>query len=112
MYADVESLLEDWGLPQLIETFKNNDIDLSNFFLLEESLIKELIPSIGIRAKFLSLFKRAKELENSSIVVHEVVQAVDDETSNLIQANMEFESNSENRVKCIMHAVSLIESEF
>uniref|UniRef100_A0A1Y1LUZ3 SAM domain-containing protein n=1 Tax=Photinus pyralis TaxID=7054 RepID=A0A1Y1LUZ3_PHOPY len=97
MYADVESLLEDWGLPQLIETFKNNDIDLSNFFLLEESLIKELIPSIGIRAKFLSLFKRAKELENSSIVVHEVVQAVDDETSNLIQANMEFESNSENR---------------
>ncbi|XP_047020948.1 uncharacterized protein LOC124630940 isoform X2 [Helicoverpa zea] len=50
---DVPQLLKQWGLPQYIHTFQVNDITISTLSMIDRGLAKELIPSIGDRAKFL-----------------------------------------------------------
>ncbi|XP_047998149.1 uncharacterized protein LOC125235594 [Leguminivora glycinivorella] len=61
---DVPQLLQQWGLPQYIHTFKVNDITISTLSMIDRSLAKELIPSIGDRAKFLKNLDNWNKLTN------------------------------------------------
>uniref|UniRef100_A0A2S2RA27 SAM domain-containing protein n=1 Tax=Sipha flava TaxID=143950 RepID=A0A2S2RA27_9HEMI len=51
---DVKDFLTAWDLQQCIAVFEENDIDIRNLPLLKEEMIKELIPSVGHRARFVS----------------------------------------------------------
>ncbi|KAK4886725.1 hypothetical protein RN001_002996 [Aquatica leii] len=53
----MEELLTDWGCVSLIDVFKVNEINIDNMYELTPELIKELIPKIGLRMKFMSNFK-------------------------------------------------------
>lgn len=46
-----------------IISFLENDISLDNLSLLSEDMIKELIPSVGTRIKFLNHFNALKKEE-------------------------------------------------
>ncbi|PIK49542.1 hypothetical protein BSL78_13604 [Apostichopus japonicus] len=52
----MEDLLKSWGLfvPDIIQSMKDNDIDLEALPLLQEDDIKLLIPKIGLRRKFIN----------------------------------------------------------
>ncbi|XP_063919744.1 uncharacterized protein LOC135134832 [Zophobas morio] len=60
MEVEVKDYLDKWGLAHLWESFQEQGVDFAAFINLTEDLIKELIPKIGDRAKFLSHFKRLK----------------------------------------------------
>lgn len=47
-----------------------NDIDISNLFELDGSSIRELIPSVGKRMKFIKLLNNAKELRTCNVQVN------------------------------------------
>lgn len=50
--AFVEELLRRWGVPQLLDRCKEQELDLEALRSLEEEVIAELVPLIGPRCKF------------------------------------------------------------
>ncbi|XP_051979327.1 uncharacterized protein LOC127640673 isoform X2 [Xyrauchen texanus] len=60
MDSFVTDKLTEWRLSELIENFRDEDIDEEAFLLLDEDTIKNLVPKVGPRLKFLSLFREFK----------------------------------------------------
>ncbi|KAF2882000.1 hypothetical protein ILUMI_24181 [Ignelater luminosus] len=54
---EVETLLKEWGLQELVQQFVDQGIDMEIFNNLSDDMIKELIPKIGTRCKFLQKWK-------------------------------------------------------
>ncbi|CAG9822214.1 unnamed protein product [Phaedon cochleariae] len=58
--SDLAGYLRSWDLSQYIDIFRRNDITLGSLPFLKDDMIKELIPSIGHRAIFLSHWEKWK----------------------------------------------------
>lgn len=54
----VSSILKEWGLEDITTVFQANAIDEESFRLLDPESIKDLIPRVGIRLKFLQRFNQ------------------------------------------------------
>ncbi|XP_066586857.1 uncharacterized protein [Prorops nasuta] len=54
-----KELLRNWGLQDLIQTFADNEITEKSLQNLNDDLIKELIPKIGVRIIFVEKWKEA-----------------------------------------------------
>ncbi|CAH1176704.1 unnamed protein product [Phaedon cochleariae] len=54
----MEELLRQWDLSKLIEVFQDNEITIEILPKLTDSYIKELIPNIGMRVRFMENFKK------------------------------------------------------
>ncbi|XP_025420259.1 uncharacterized protein LOC112690458 [Sipha flava] len=52
--SDVVDMLHAWGLSSYIDVFKDHGIDISCFSMLDNNMIKEIVPKIGDRAKLIS----------------------------------------------------------
>uniref|UniRef100_A0A2S2R4Y8 SAM domain-containing protein n=1 Tax=Sipha flava TaxID=143950 RepID=A0A2S2R4Y8_9HEMI len=60
------SKLKEWDLHTLLGVFKEQEIDKNSLIRLTESMIKELIPKIGVRSKFtnqLNILKQNMQME-------------------------------------------------
>uniref|UniRef100_A0A6E8VLR3 Uncharacterized protein n=1 Tax=Anopheles coluzzii TaxID=1518534 RepID=A0A6E8VLR3_ANOCL len=57
----VKNLLNGWNMPELIKVFQEEEIDEAAFKCLKYDMIKEIIPRIGKRAKFLQRYEEYKE---------------------------------------------------
>ncbi|KAL4710308.1 hypothetical protein ACJJTC_011124 [Scirpophaga incertulas] len=62
--GDIPQLLQQWGLPQYIDTFEVNNITISTLSMLDSNLVRELIPPVGDRAKFLKNLDNWNKLTN------------------------------------------------
>ncbi|XP_071329760.1 nuclear GTPase SLIP-GC-like [Trachinotus anak] len=58
--------LTEWGLSELIDTFKDEGIDTESLYCLEDKEIDNLIPKLGPRAKFKKRLKSLKAEQNST----------------------------------------------
>lgn len=58
----VEELLKQWGVPQLLDRCKEQEVDLDALRSFKENVITELVPLIGPRCKFLKGWRAWKEL--------------------------------------------------
>ncbi|XP_071787462.1 uncharacterized protein [Asterias amurensis] len=66
----VDQMLDEWGVSQLKDTFAENYIDAEALQFLSEEDIKQLIPQIGLRVKFMQNWKvhfQQKEVVNIPI---------------------------------------------
>ncbi|CAH1153273.1 unnamed protein product [Phaedon cochleariae] len=63
---DVAGYLRGWGLANYIETFRTNDVTLHSLPFLKDDMVRELIPSIGHRAQFLSHWEKWKASMHSA----------------------------------------------
>ncbi|CAG9819285.1 unnamed protein product [Phaedon cochleariae] len=63
---DVAGYLRGWGLANYIETLRTNDVTLHSLPFLKDDMVKELIPSIGHRAQFLSHWVKWKASMHSA----------------------------------------------
>ncbi|XP_029666429.1 uncharacterized protein LOC115237498 [Formica exsecta] len=70
MSHSYEEKLEEWGLSEYTQKFKDEGIDEQAFLYMPEYMIKELIPTIGKRFRFLENRKKlltiAKENSETS----------------------------------------------
>lgn len=57
----VKNLLNGWSMPELIKVFQEEEIDEGAFKCLKYDMIKELIPKVGKRAKFVQKYEEYKE---------------------------------------------------
>lgn len=57
----VKNLLNGWNMPELIKIFQEEEIDEGAFRCLKYDMIKELIPRVGKRAKFVQKYEEYKE---------------------------------------------------
>ncbi|XP_055624026.1 uncharacterized protein LOC129767320 isoform X2 [Toxorhynchites rutilus septentrionalis] len=57
----VKNLLNSWNMPELIKVFQEEDIDEGAFKCLKYDMIKEIIPKVGKRAKFVQKYEEYKE---------------------------------------------------
>uniref|UniRef100_A0A2M4AHP2 Putative mediator of rna polymerase ii transcription subunit 15 n=1 Tax=Anopheles triannulatus TaxID=58253 RepID=A0A2M4AHP2_9DIPT len=57
----VKNLLNGWNMPELIKVFQEEEVDEAAFKCLKYDMIKEIIPRIGKRAKFLHRYEEYKE---------------------------------------------------
>ncbi|XP_058126229.1 involucrin-like [Anopheles ziemanni] len=57
----VKNLLNGWNMPELIKVFQEEEVDEVAFKCLKYDMIKEIIPRIGKRAKFLQRYEEYKE---------------------------------------------------
>lgn len=57
----VKNLLNGWNLPELIKVFQEEEIDEGAFKCLKYDMIKEIIPKVGKRAKFVQKYEEYKE---------------------------------------------------
>ncbi|XP_021697168.1 uncharacterized protein LOC5571052 isoform X5 [Aedes aegypti] len=57
----VKNLLNGWNMPELIKIFQEEEIDEGAFRCLKYDMIKELIPKVGKRAKFVQKYEEYKE---------------------------------------------------
>lgn len=57
----VKNLLNGWNMPELIKVFQEEEIDESAFKCLKYDMIKEIIPKVGKRAKFVQKYEEYKE---------------------------------------------------
>lgn len=61
MYEFTEKYLKEWGFENLINRFKEEEIDRMAFLDLTESMVARLIPKMGPQVKFLKLLSILKE---------------------------------------------------
>lgn len=57
----VKNLLNGWSMPELIKVFQEEEIDEGAFKCLKYDMIKEIIPKVGKRAKFVQKYEEYKE---------------------------------------------------
>ncbi|XP_055536297.1 uncharacterized protein LOC129724984 [Wyeomyia smithii] len=57
----VKNLLNGWNMSELIKIFQEEEIDESAFKCLKYDMIKEIIPKVGKRAKFVQKYEEYKE---------------------------------------------------
>ncbi|XP_029725553.1 uncharacterized protein LOC109426674 isoform X2 [Aedes albopictus] len=57
----VENLLRKWNLVDLVDRFRDEEVNEEAFLLLTPEIIKELIPKLGRRAIFTARFNEFKE---------------------------------------------------
>lgn len=57
----VKNFLNGWNMPELIKVFQEEEIDESAFKCLKYDMIKEIIPKVGKRAKFVQKYEEYKE---------------------------------------------------
>uniref|UniRef100_A0A182QTI4 Uncharacterized protein n=1 Tax=Anopheles farauti TaxID=69004 RepID=A0A182QTI4_9DIPT len=57
----VKNLLNGWNMPELIKVFQEEEVDEAAFKCLKYDMIKEIIPRIGKRAKFVQRYEEYKE---------------------------------------------------
>ncbi|KAF0707515.1 SAM domain-containing protein [Aphis craccivora] len=62
--SDVTDMLTTWGLSEYIDKFKEECIDISTLTLLTGDMVKELIPKIGHRAKFMTNLEEWRKVLN------------------------------------------------
>ncbi|KAK9674709.1 hypothetical protein QE152_g40916 [Popillia japonica] len=62
----VKAKLAEWDLGQLEQTFQNNEIDELSFNALTDEDIKELIPVLGPRKKFILKYNVYVKLEQGT----------------------------------------------
>ncbi|XP_016661531.1 uncharacterized protein LOC100569979 [Acyrthosiphon pisum] len=60
--CDAIDFLKAWSLEQYIEVFRENDIDMKTIPLLTETMMMELIPSVGHRARLKSNIDQWKNI--------------------------------------------------
>ncbi|CAB1422105.1 unnamed protein product, partial [Pleuronectes platessa] len=79
--------LSEWGLSDLIETFKDQGIDEDHFYNLEDEEIKELIQKIGPRKTFIQQFKLLKKKNNTSTTKQETMNSATQVSPSTSEAN-------------------------
>ncbi|XP_062295270.1 nuclear GTPase SLIP-GC-like [Scomber scombrus] len=62
----VHTTLTEWGLSELIEKFKDEEIDLESLLCLDDQEIAKLIPKTGPRSKFKDKLKSLRVLPSTS----------------------------------------------
>ncbi|XP_071831685.1 uncharacterized protein [Apostichopus japonicus] len=67
MGRPIEEILQKWGVEELIDKFQENGIDVTAFALLDELSIKELIPKVGLRLKFLKGWREEFQLPSQQL---------------------------------------------
>ncbi|KAJ8049893.1 hypothetical protein HOLleu_02837 [Holothuria leucospilota] len=65
MAGTVFDYLQEWGVEELRTTFEENEIDIIALSLLDEKTIKELIPKIGQRMKFMKGWRKEVNSRNT-----------------------------------------------
>uniref|UniRef100_A0A3P8SCE3 Dynamin N-terminal domain-containing protein n=1 Tax=Amphiprion percula TaxID=161767 RepID=A0A3P8SCE3_AMPPE len=58
--------LTEWGLSELIDRFKDHSMDKESLYDLDDQDIKDLIPEVGLRAKFKKRLRQLKEEQNTN----------------------------------------------
>ncbi|XP_019696280.1 uncharacterized protein LOC109503716 [Harpegnathos saltator] len=64
----IEETLQEWGLEEYIEKFKEEQIDTNASLYMSDSMVKELIPIIGKRFCFLENRKKLLEIRNNKSI--------------------------------------------
>ncbi|XP_025829754.1 uncharacterized protein LOC112904301 isoform X1 [Agrilus planipennis] len=68
---NTKQMLEDWGLSDYIEIFEKHEIDVDAMLELNEEIVKELIPKIGPRLKFLKNLRLYKDIKDIPVITEE-----------------------------------------
>ncbi|CAH0549766.1 unnamed protein product [Brassicogethes aeneus] len=93
---DVNEILREWELEQYIDIFEENAIDLESFNLLNEHLIKEIIPKIGHRLKFLKKFEEYKQnIREESNITEDLTFNINHSASEILLEVVEPEAYTE-----------------
>ncbi|XP_031334401.1 uncharacterized protein LOC116164370 [Photinus pyralis] len=69
--SPVENILQEWNLAELIPVFNENFVDYDVFSKLSEDHIKELVPKIGPRIRFLAKYKHWFDNKSQPILIDE-----------------------------------------
>ncbi|XP_033624675.1 uncharacterized protein LOC117288084 [Asterias rubens] len=95
----VRGVLQSWGFPGLIDTFRDNYIGGDSFGLLDAETIKELIPQIGIRLRFTESYKTYQKRNKDNTSGNDK-STNDDHTDGKDQAAADSDSVSLTCFKC------------